>query len=591
MGKKHFVPRFTADFETTTDDDDCRVWAWSICSIDEKFEFSYGNNISTIFDFFQSHGNAKYYWHNLKFDASFLVDYMFKQGFTYNDDKEHPRPHTFSTLISSMGSWFCVDIWLDRDERGKLRHVQMIDSLKILNFSVAQVAKDFNLPISKLELDYREKREIGHILTPHEIDYIRNDVEIMARALFIMFEQGYTKMTIASDAITEYKKLNKAFRTYFPELPLEMDAEIRESYKGGFTYLSPKYAGQKLGSGMTLDINSMYPSMMYNQPMPIDYPKLFSGEYEFDPEYPLYVIMFSCSFDIKKGKIPSIQLKRNIMFRANEYIESTNGEVVDLCLTSVDYELFREQYNVQNLDFKGGYKFKSATGLFKSYIDKFMQMKIESKKAGNKAQTLIAKLFLNSLYGRFGLNPNTGTKIPLFVDGQVAYKIELAQEGDRKPVYIPVASFITSYARAFIIRSSQMVRDWSIEHKGFDAYVYSDTDSMKVLLDKSDLEALSEVIPVDDYELGKWAWEESWVAWKGIRQKCYIEEFEDGSISATIAGMPKRLAPLITFDNFEIGFTTADLDPEKVKECGGYKLRYKHVDGGVILKDTDFTIK
>ena len=519
MGKKHFVPRFTADFETTTDDDDCRVWAWSICSIDEKFEFSYGNNISTIFDFFQSHGNAKYYWHNLKFDASFLVDYMFKQGFTYNDDKEHPRPHTFCTLISSMGSWFCVDIWLDRDEKGKLRHVQMIDSLKILNFSVAQVAKDFNLPISKLELDYREKREIGHILTPHEIDYIRNDVEIMARALFIMFEQGYTKMTIASDAITEYKKLNKAFRTYFPELPLEMDAEIRESYKGGFTYLSPKYAGMKLGAGMTLDINSMYPSMMYNQPMPIDYPKLFSGEYEFDPEYPLYVIMFSCSFDLKKGKIPSIQLKRNIMFRANEYIESTNGEVVDLCLTSVDYELFREQYNVQNLDFKGGYKFKSATGLFKSYIDKFMQMKIESKKAGNKAQTLIAKLFLNSLYGRFGLNPNTGTKIPLFVDGQVAYKIELAQEGDRKPVYIPVASFITSYARAFIIRSSQMVRDWSIEHKGFDAYVYSDTDSMKVLLDKSDLEALSEVIPVDDYELGKWAWEESWIAWKGIRQK------------------------------------------------------------------------
>lgn len=591
MGKKHFVPRFTADFETTTDDDDCRVWAWSICSIDEKFEFSYGNNISTIFDFFQQHGNAKYYWHNLKFDASFLIDYMFKQGFKYNDDKEHPRPHTFCTLISSMGSWFCVDIWLDRDEKGKLRHVQMIDSLKILNFSVAQVAKDFNLPISKLELDYREKREIGHILTPHEIDYIRNDVEIMARALFIMFEQGYTKMTIASDAITEYKKLNKAFRTYFPELPLEMDAEIRESYKGGFTYLSPKYAGQKLGFGMTLDINSMYPSMMYNQPMPIDYPKLFSGEYEFDPEYPLYVIMFSCSFDIKKGKIPSIQLKRNIMFRANEYIESTNGEVVDLCLTSVDYELFREQYNVQNLDFKGGYKFKSATGLFKSYIDKFMQMKIESKKAGNKAQTLIAKLFLNSLYGRFGLNPNTGTKIPLFVDGQVAYKIELAQEGDRKPVYIPVASFITSYARAFIIRSSQMVRDWSIEHKGFDAYVYSDTDSMKVLLDKSDLEALSEVIPVDDYELGKWAWEESWIAWKGIRQKCYIEEFEDGSISATIAGMPKRLAPLITFDNFEIGFTTADLDPEKVKECGGYKLRYKHVDGGVILKDTDFTIK
>lgn len=591
MAKKSHVPRFTADFETTTDENDCRVWAWSICSIDDKFDFYYGNDIATIFDFFQEHGNAKYYYHNLKFDSSFLVNYMFANGFTYNDDKEHPKPHTFCTLISSMGAWFCMDIWLDRDEKGKLRHVQILDSLKILNFSVAQIAKDFDLPISKLELDYREKREIGHILTPHEIDYIRNDVEIMARALHVMFEQGYTKMTIASDAIDEYKKLNKAFRTYFPELPLDIDAEIRESYKGGFTYLSPKYAGQKLGSGMTLDINSMYPSMMYNQPMPIDYPKIFSGEYKYDPEYPLYIIMFSCTFELKKGKIPSIQLKRNMSFRSNEYIESTKDEVVNLCLTSVDYELFREQYNVYNLDFKGGYKFRQATGLFKSYIDKFMQMKIESKKAGNKAQTLIAKMFLNSLYGRFGLNPNTGKKIPIYAGGHVAYKIELAKEGDRKPVYIPVASFITSYARAFIIRSSQMVRDWSIEHKGFDAYVYSDTDSMKVLLDKSDLDELSEVIPVDDYELGKWAWEESWIAWKGLRQKCYIEEFEDGSISATIAGMPKRLAPLISFDNFRIGFTTAELNPEDVERCGGYKLRYKHVDGGVILQDTDFTIK
>ena len=398
MGKKHFVPRFTADFETTTDEDDCRVWAWSICSIDDKYEFSYGNNIKTIFDFFQSHGNAKYYYHNLKFDSQFLLNYMFEQGFTYNDDKEHPRPHTFCTLISSMGSWFSMDIWLDRDEKGKLRHVQILDSMKILNFSVKQIAKDFNLPISKLELDYKEKREIGHILTPHEIDYIRNDVEIMARALHFFFEQGYTKMTIASDAIEEYKKFhNKSFRTYFPELPLDIDAELRESYKGGFTYLSPKYADKKLGAGMTLDINSMYPSMMYNQPMPIDHPKIFSGAYEFDAEYPLYIIMFSCSFNLKKGKIPSIQLKRNMMFRSNEYIESTNDEIVDLCLTSVDYELFREQYNVENLEFKGGYKFKCATGLFSSYIDKFMQMKIESKKAGNKAQTMVAYILVWSL--------------------------------------------------------------------------------------------------------------------------------------------------------------------------------------------------
>ena len=591
MAKRKYVKRFTADFETTTDPNDCRVWAWSICEIQEPYKFYYGNDISTIFDFFQKAGNAKYYYHNLKFDSAFLVNYMFEQGFTYNDDKEHPTENSFCCLISSMGQWFCIDIWLKRDSKGKLRHIQILDSLKILNFSVAQIAKDFQLPISKLELDYSTYREIGHELTAHEIAYIKNDVEIMARALNVMFEQGYTKMTIASDALEEYKKINKSFRKYFPELPIDVDMEIRESYKGGFTYLSPKYTNVKVGHGLTLDINSMYPAQMYNQPMPIYEPKPFSGKYEYDPLYPLYVINFSCSFDVKKNKIPSIQLKKNLLFRSNEYIESTNGDVVDLCLTSVDYELFRKQYNVTNLEFHGGYKFQQVRGLFKEYIDKFMTMKIESKKAGNKAQTLIAKLFLNSLYGRFGLNPNTGKKTPLYIDGHVAYKIELAKLGERKPVYIPVASFITSYARSFIIQSSQMVRDWSMKNKGFDAYVYSDTDSMKVLLDKSDLETLSNVIPIDDYELGKWAFEEEWQAGKWIRQKCYIEQMMDGTIHATVAGMPKRLSPLLNFNNFRIGFSTAELDRDEIMKHGGYKLRYKHVDGGVILEDTDFTIK
>lgn len=592
MPKYQKVKRFTADFETTTDENDCRVWAWSICEIGHPENFYYGNDIATIFDFFQNNGNAKYYYHNLKFDAEFLISWMYSNNFTYNEDKEHPVENSFCCLISSMGQWFCVDIWLKRTSSGKLRHIQVLDSLKILNFSVAQIAKDFELPISKLELDYRLYRPKGHTLTAHEISYIRNDVEIMARALDIMFKQGFTKMTIASDALNEYKKNHcENFRTLFPELPPDVDADIRESYKGGFTYLSPKYVNVKTRSGITLDINSMYPAQMYNQPMPAYEPKIFSGKYIYDPDYPLYIIMFSCSFELKKGKIPSIQLKRNMSFLPNEYIESTKGDVVDLTLTSVDYELFRKQYNVENLEFRGGYKFRQVHGVFKSYIDKFMKMKIESKKEGKKAKTLTAKLLLNSLYGRYGLNPNTGRKIPIMAEGKLAYKIELAKEGERKPVYIPVASFITSYARAFIIESSQMVRDWSIKNKGYDAYVYSDTDSMKILIDKEELEELKDVLKIDDYELGAWAFEEEWKAGKWLRQKCYIEEMNDGTIQATVAGMPKRLAPLLNFDNFDIGFTTADLDPEEVKKYGGYKLRYKHVDGGVILEDTDFTIK
>ena len=119
--------------------------------------------------------------------------------------------------------------------------VTILDSLKLLNFSVDKIAKDFKLPINKLSIDYKAKREVGHILTPEEISYIRNDVEIMARALKIMFDEGLTKMTIGSNALSIYKEMNQRFDTYFPVLPAQVDKDIRRSYKGGFTYLNPLY--------------------------------------------------------------------------------------------------------------------------------------------------------------------------------------------------------------------------------------------------------------------------------------------------------------------------------------------------------------
>ena len=49
--------------------------------------------------------------------------------------------------------------------------------MKLLNNSVEKIAKDFGLPISKLTLDYKTFRAKGHVLTAHEIEYIKCDYE------------------------------------------------------------------------------------------------------------------------------------------------------------------------------------------------------------------------------------------------------------------------------------------------------------------------------------------------------------------------------------------------------------------------------
>ena len=579
--------KFACDFETTTRLDDCRVWAYAICEIGHADNFIYGNNIE---DFMEWCANPKENYlclfHNLKFDGDFILSWLLKNGFEYIADKKLRRDNTFTTLITDMGQFYAIEVYFTVKGH-KTNKVTFHDSLKILNFSVEEIAQSFGLPISKLELDYTAFREIGHELTPHEIDYIRNDVKIMALALDIMYQNNMTKMTVGANALDSYKKMQPNFKMLFPVLPIDVDADIRRSYKGGFTYLSPKYKEKTTGQGLVLDVNSMYPAKMVQCELPYGLPEPFEGKYEYDRMYPLYTQKFSCTFELKPNKIPSIQLKSCPSFMPNEYIESSKGEIVTMTLTNPDLELFFEQYDVEVVAWHGGWKFKKTVGLFTDYINHWTEEKIKAKKAGNKPQYLLSKLMLNNLYGKLALNPIGRQKMPVIKDGELHF--EMLPTEERKPIYIPAATFITSYARKYIIETSQFIRDWSMKNKGFDAYCYSDTDSIHCLLTKDDLDVLKEYIDIDPYRLGAWDCEAIFTRGRYLRQKCYIEEI-DGEIEATVAGMPKKLSHLITFENFNVGFTTEAFTDEEIG-AKGRKLKYVHTEGGVVLMPTEFTIK
>ena len=575
--------KFTADFETNVSETDCRVWAYALCEIGNTDNFIYGNNIE---EFIKWCANKKenyvLYFHNLKFDGEYIFSYLLQNGYTCIKDKKEREDKTFTTLISDTGQFYSIEIYFETKNPRHINKVTIYDSLKILNFSVDMIAKDFNLPIRKLEIDYKQIREIGHTLTDEEIDYIKNDVEIMARALKIMFDENLTKMTIGSDALNNYKEINKNFKKYFPLLPYTIDKDIRKSYKGGFTYLNDCFKEKETTSGIVLDVNSLYPSVMKYEKLPFGEPIFFEGIYEKDTLYPLYVQTISCIFDIKDGMIPTIQIKNNMSFLPNEYVKSSNGDIVTLTLTSVDLELFLNHYNVTDLTYHSGWKFKAIKGLFTTYIDYWSERKIQAKKDNNTALYRIAKLMLNSLYGKFGLNPDVRSKYPyLNEDGIVKYALYDAEIRDS--IYIPVASFITSYARYKTITTSQIIKDYSIKKYKKDLYVYSDTDSIHCLFE--DDTELKDIIEIDDYKLGAWKLESKFKRGKYLRQKCYIELGFDEKMNVTVAGLPKKLGNLITFENFNVGFTTENIDTNTKK------LTYKHVKGGVILVDTEFSIK
>lgn len=590
---------FTADFETTTQEEDCRVWAWAICEVGNPDFFHYGNNIDSFFRFMKNCENATFYFHNLKFDGEFLFVWLFENGFKHVLNRKDEATKTFTTLISDSGQFYSIKIIFEKKGK-KTVYAQIYDSLKILPFSVAEIAKGFNLPISKLEIDYTAAREIGHELTQTEVDYIRNDVDIVARALNVLFNQNLKKMTQGSNALHDYKETvgKKNFERWFPEP--DYDADVRQSYKGGFTYLNPSYKDVDLGEGIVLDVNSLYPWVMHDCKLPYGDPVFFQGRYEKDDLYDLYVQMFTCQFELKEGYIPTVQLKNNLSFIPTEYLTSSGDEEVTMCMTSVDLELFLEHYEIYNVEWHSGWKFKSTIGLFSAYIDKWMKVKIESTQNGNKSMRTLAKLMLNALYGKFALNPNVRSKIPYYDNGLIRYA--MGEKEQRKPLYIPVGTFITAWARHKTITSAQKV---------YPMFVYADTDSLHLnlklpeqlsnmsndeleKLTTEDLQKYGVPLPddfvIDPVALGAWKIESRFTRARFIRQKSYIEDwnppntwgtdqYNTSLLNITCAGMPKQCYPFVTWENFREGASYKG------------KLAPKHVKGGIVLKEIDFTIK
>ena len=566
------MKRFTADFETATwDPDETWVWAWALCDIEDPSHVEVGNSIDDFFKRIKKEANPYIYFHNLKFDGEFILYYLMKNGYEHVESREK-RNNTFSTLISDMGLFYSIEVYFEVGK--KTKKVTFIDSLKIINQSVESMPKTFKIPENKLEIDYNAPREKGHILTGEEEAYIKNDVVIVAKALSYLFNMGLTKMTAGSNALSEYKQITRLnrFRSLYKPLNYEIDKDIRRAYRGGFTYLNPIYKNKEVKEGEVLDVNSLYPSVMYKEMLPFGEPFFYEGEYVPDKVYPLYIQRLTCSFKIKEGKIPTIQIKHS-RFVDNEYLTDSGIEPVALTLTSVDLKLFLEQYDVWDLHYESGWKFKAMRGLFTEYIDKWIKVKNEATLSGNKGIRQVAKIMLNSLYGKFATSLDVQSKIP-YLEGDIV-KYKLGEKNTKDGVYLPMGAFITAYARDKTIRSSQAIKDYSIKKYGIDMYCYSDTDSIHTILP---IEELKQFCEIDDVELGKWKHESHFERAKFIRQKTYLEEI-DGEIQITCAGLPQRCYEQVTWNNFKEG----------LKVDG--KLTFTHVKGGVILKETEFTIK
>ena len=133
------VKKFTADFETSTPewykiDGFARVWAFAICEIGNTNNFIYGNSIDDFMKICSKKGNYTYLFHNLKFDGQYIIDWLFRNGFTHIRDSKEKQDKTFTTLINDMGQFYNIEVYFHVNGKN-INKVTFEDSLKLLNLA------------------------------------------------------------------------------------------------------------------------------------------------------------------------------------------------------------------------------------------------------------------------------------------------------------------------------------------------------------------------------------------------------------------------------------------------------------------------
>lgn len=551
-------------------EDETRVWLWGLVPVNTDDSFVWGTDIESFMEVC-SEADRNIYFHNLKFDGGFILDYLLLYGFVFREDTRKINPKEFTAVISDTGKFYSITVkWEDG-------HVtEFRDSLKKLPMPVARIAETFNLPMSKGDIDYDKPRPFGYEPDEEELDYLERDLLIVAMALRQVFASGMTRLTVASDSLAEYKKLNTTqwFDRTFPVLSDEMDGEIRRAYRGGFTACAERFKDRRIGEGIVLDVNSLYPAIMYNELLPYGEPRFVEGYVEYDAEYPLRIFSVTFTARLKLNHVPCIQLKGSSVFTAAEYVSNIDEPFTQM-VTDVDWALYNDHYDIEVLSWNDGWKFKAVRGMFHTYIDKWSAVKAKSTGGARE----IAKLQLNSLYGKFASNPNITGKVCIYEDKRV--RLIRGKEKTKPPVYTAVGVFVTSYARNLTIRAAQA---------NYDHFVYADTDSLHLLINpdwegvyvdpKTGVETkVPASLTIHPSDLGAWKYEYSFAEAQYVRPKCYLDLKHDGTYKVAWAGVSTKTQKNLTFDTIAGDVVTIE----------NAKLEHHVVPGGVILVNKDYT--
>lgn len=646
---KRETKMYVADFETTVYEgqEKTEVWAAGIAEIDKeviereelepkeyyiKFKETRPIITNCIEGFItyidRLNSDSIFYFHNLKFDISFIMNYFLQNGVKnafeeYEEDEEGKvtkckfyREYTMpkksiSYLFSSKGVFYSLTY---KNQKGYI--IKFFDSFKLLPMSLKKVGESFNTTYQKTSIEYNLKRTPMSKITEDEKDYLKNDLMVLKEGLEIFLKHGYKKQTIASNCLDIYKKkyMPKVydFKELFPDLTkyeikeigINQHDYVKAAYRGAWVEVKEDKKGKEVGEGIVLDVNGLY-SYVQHSSSGNKYP-VGAGNYisRNIPENPhlYYFVRIKTAFKLKDRKLPWVQIKNSFLYPARKnlttsdiidynkgitykYDEEGKRVKIEMTLTKTHFELLKETYDLEDLEIIDSLSFYTmgCDILFDSYINDYVKEK-QNNTGGKKT---IAKLFLNGFYGKWASTDDSSFKIAYIKDGTLKFKTYI--ENKKKPIYMPIGAATTAYALAYTVRHAC---------KNYDHFLYADTDSNHLDCKIEEAKGYN----IDDKKLGSWKVESEFDRGKFIRAKSYIEE-KNGNYNITCAGMTKRCKKLLAKsmgEEIELDKITVEekefLKVRRTLDDFDYgleipsKLTMKQFNGGILLESTTFKL-
>lgn len=384
--------------------------------------------------------------------------------------------------------------------------------------SVAENLTTFQIKKMVGDLDYSLIRNSLTPLSDEEMGYCVNDVKILIAYIAECIEEeggidkipltktGYVRRYCRNQCFYEEGIPNPdsakrmAYRRVLSNMRLSAEEyyQMKRAFQGGFTHANPFCVGKILHDVTSFDFTSSYPAVMVAEKFPMGSGELVDTSHMPRSEIVKLMRENCCIFELELFDVEPLIWYDNYLSlsRCREVIDcqQNNGRVVTAkhlvtTVTEIDYVIIRKFYKFSHSKIANLRKYHRAylpTDFVKAVLKLYSDKTTLKGVAGKEVEYNKAKTMLNACYGM------TVTDI---VRPEITYiENEWEGEGSRKdepPQYVNVEKLISKYNNS---KSRFLFYAWGVYVTAYarrnlflgicecgNDYVYSDTDSIKIL--------------------------------------------------------------------------------------------------------------